>query len=161
MRAGFGTVWLLTLALNTGALAQSAESDILPEWLRLERDKAAEQGPVGLRELACLNAIGRNAFLIMREAADAGDDIATLALSSYLRYGVGTKMDIDAADRLVMKLIIKIRASESAQLPTLYEAARIIYSGRCAPMDIVTARSLTLLDENCRAIEGVKPPWCT
>lgn len=163
MRTTFGTASFLALALSACTCARAAETPELSPYMKELRDLAVKEGPAALRELACSRFNGgghSDVFLVLREASDAGDDRATLALSSLLRYGTSIGPDIDAADRLVMQMVTKIRAGQSTQFPTLEDAARFLYSGRCAHQDIVTAISLSLLDENCEAFEGPKPAWC-
>jgi len=154
---------MTALVLTLGP-AIAAESEALPDWFKQRHAEALKDGPSGLVDLGC-TLFGQYrydyAFRLMQEAAEAGDDAAALYASSYLRAGVGTKKNEDAADRIVMNLVVKIREKRSARFPTLDDAASAIYSEKCSPNDLGTWGSLIQLEKNCQAAGSPKPKWCS
>lgn len=154
---------MMVFAAVSGA-AFAAEPEALPDWFKERRAEALKDGPGGLVDLGC-TLFGQYrydyAFRLMQEAADAGDDAAALYASSYLRAGVGVKGDDNAADRIVMALVLKIREGKSKRFPTVADAASAIYAEKCSPTDLGTWASLLQFEKNCASAENPKPKWCS
>ncbi len=146
-----------------GHAARAAEVDAMSESLKERRSEALQYGPGGLVDLACTLYGGfayADAFRIMQEAAEAGDDAAALYLTSYLSVGIGTPKNEDAADRILMTLVPKIRKGQSARFATLEAAAYALFTEKCAPNGMGTWASIMNFEDNCRAAPDPKPAWC-
>lgn len=166
VRYRLGAVCLSATMFTNAVESVATEQTPLPGWLVQEREDARQRGPEALLDVACALYArsgmhgSAHAFGLMREAAEAGSDTAALYLSTYLRLGVGTKKDEDAADKIIVTLISKIRDKRSRDFPSTSDAAKEVYAGRCGPSDLVTSRQLSRADTLCDTIEEPKPLWC-
>src|SRR5690242_19327563 len=94
----------LTTAILT-PLCHGAEREITDPREKELRAAAANEDPAAIRELACYLYYNTrkapenlaDAIAFMRQAADAGDDLASLFAASYLHFGLRGKPDEDAA----------------------------------------------------------------
>ncbi|MCA0201971.1 MAG: hypothetical protein LCH56_14255 [Proteobacteria bacterium] len=107
------------------------------------REEANGGSSAAQRDLACLlykkagrdTAHASEAYKNMRAAADAGDDIARLYVSAYLRKGFGVARSGAAANAFIADLMDHIGRSSPSPLTSLADAAAALQAGVCAPPD--------------------------
>lgn len=107
------------------------------------REHAGRNLPGSKRELACFLYLtaaenspqAQEAYTLMRSEAEAGDSIAALYVSAYLRKGFGTAASGAAARAFLNVIQDDIGPSQLPPLTSLQDAADALKSGRCAPVD--------------------------
>lgn len=107
------------------------------------RDHASRSLPGSKRELACFLYLtaaenspqAQESYRLMRTEAEAGDSIAALYVSAYLRKGFGTQASGATARAFLNAIMDDIGPSQPAPLTSLRDAAGALTSGRCAPID--------------------------
>jgi TPR repeat protein len=169
MRVLFGVLLASTAALVCSPASYGQEGEITDRREIELRSAASSSDPAAVRELACYlyNKRQRSpanfaeAIALTHQAAQGGDDLASLYAAIYLRYGMRSSPNEDEADRILMNLITKIREKRSVQFPTTMDAVKEISTGRCAPRDVIAVSYFMNVDKICRSIKGAKPKWCT
>jgi hypothetical protein len=165
-------LWALVVSIVApiyASVVHAAEDEVADRRETELRSAASSKDPAALRELGCfLYARGytrsvadaKEAFELIRDAAIAGDDTASLYYSVYVRRGYRTEKNEDEADKIAMTLLKKIREGRSAQFPMAVAAAFEIQSSRCGFGDPMTYGLFLNADNICHNIKGEKPEWC-